>query len=243
MELNSKKDCILLCSHSNIFSWVQIGEWDFMDFTIKCRKPTLCPRPETEELVEHVITQIQKDEQSTKPIHILDVGCGTGAIGIALAREFPLAKITAIDIAPEAVELSNENAQLLQLSDDRYRAYLCSAADFSAATTKFNYIVSNPPYIPSSDMETLTPDVREYEDFGALCGGDDGLNVVRDIVAMLPQWTCSVGNSKCTCWMEVDASHPIAIRDWIRNGINGVKFVEYRKDLCGRDRFVRLELS
>lgn len=206
-----------------------------MDFTIKCRFPTLCPRPETEELVEYVFNDI-KSMGVNDSLRVLDIGSGTGVIGLALARAFPNASITAIDKCEKSVQLSNENAKLLGIDDSRYVALISSAKEFVIKdASKFDFIISNPPYIPLQDMPTLTKDVIEFEDFDALCGGCDGLNVVRDIISNLPNWL----NPKGCCWMEVDTSHPILIRDWLGTS-DAVKFVEFKKDFCDRDRFVKL---
>lgn len=254
-----------------------LGKWDFhLDLTLSCRAPVLCPRPETEELVELCLDEIRRrrpdDSTNRRPLRILDVGCGTGAIGIALARHAAVdAEVVALDVSPEAVALSKENAAAA-LDDDRraYQVRLCSAADFTnhdrdttttTTTTPplfdldFDLVVSNPPYVPAADMADLSPDVVDHEDHNALCGGDDGLDVVRDIVRRLPEWTASESDNddddRC-CWMEVDTSHPEAIRKWLSrdNDVSDaaasndgrVVFEETRRDLSGRERFVKLRV-
>ena len=273
-----------------------IGKWDFHYLTgLTIRKPMLCPRPETEELVELVLSDIdkllRKRQQYTKVgeedrrIRILDVGCGTGAIGIAIAHQYPTqVQVVALDVLPDAVELSNENANKLLPSlieaDDKkscndnakksgggsvYQAILCSANEFTnrnksdesemAQKYNMNYdiVVSNPPYIPKVDMQDLSTDVVGYESYNALCGGDDGLNVVRDIVQRLPEWM-SRGTNKEEheevrhCWIEVDDSHPQIMEQWLAPGSEesvrlGVEYCNSYKDFCGRDRFVKLKVS
>ena len=103
-------------------------------------------------------------------------------------------------------------------------------------------IVSNPPYIPQQDMDTLTDDVIKYESQDALCGGEDGMNVIRDIIYRAHEW----GHSGTVLWMEVDPTHPTLIQQWLSGEANegehdhstgiGVKFVSTHKDLYGRDR-------
>ena len=241
-----------------------IGGWDFCDFTLKVRAPCLCPRPETEELVDHTALEVERllalRKDKSKAVRILDVGAGTGAIGIALAKRFSNnVDVTAIDIDETAVALSNENAMdiLSPLGNsDQYRANLSGASDFTNKQLdkgsdkhvfNFDVVVSNPPYIPRADMSTLSADVIDYESDQALCGGEDGLDVVRDIVERLPEWCSEDG---CVCWMEVDTSHPIMVGEWLGNegsdsgvGARKVEFVEGAKDLCGRDRFVKLRIS
>lgn len=212
-----------------------LGQWDFLDYTITIRPPLLCPRPETEELVMKIV-----QETTESPIHILDVGCGTGVIGLVLAEKLPDASVDAIDIDPIAVETSMENVhRVLDPSEKScYKASLSSAADFDPVH-HYDIVVSNPPYIPRADMETLSDDVVGFENDQALCGGDDGLDVVRMIVDKLPTWC----NSGAVCWIEVDPTHPKMIEDWLKRETGlGVEFDSGHKDMFGKDRFVKLRV-
>ena len=226
-----------------------LGEWDFYDFRILCRAPILCPRPETEELVDWVRQSVQKG--NAKKIKILEVGSGTGAIGLALARLFPDADVVAIDVSLDAVNLSMENAKLLEIPNARYQAICCSAKDFTNQNAKmykfeFDVVVSNPPYILSSDMLTLTRDVVQYESREALCGGHDGLDVIRDIVDRMPEWTNNAQIGVGDLFMEVDTSHPNILKKWLEDDGSTDKpafFVESKKDCYGNDRFVHLRTN
>ena len=241
-----------------------IGQWDFHDLVgLEIKKPMLCPRPETEELVEYVLDEVSqlmqsRDSSNTDRIRILDVGCGTGAIGLAIANRYHDAvQVVALDVLPEAVNLSNNNAKKFlseYIGEEEenklssiYEAILCSADDFTntqkeqSYKMEFDIVVSNPPYIPSKDMDMLSEDVVGYESDRALCGGEDGLDIIRTIVYRLPEWTN--GN----CWLEVDDSHPSLISNWLSSGTEeskrlGVECVTTYKDFCGRDRFVKLRV-
>jgi release factor glutamine methyltransferase len=294
-----------------------LEKWDFYNLIgLKVTKPILCPRPETEELVELVLDDIDRlihdmnigheekiieRKSSRRRIRVLDVGCGTGAIGVAIAYAYPqYVQVVAIDISSKAIKLSNENANYFLSSMRRanekeqeddggdwclYNAIQCSAKDFtnnkkneeeeasisSFGTSKlwemdFDIIVSNPPYIPMKDMTLLTKDVINYESYNALCGGYDGLDVVRDILHRLQEWTSSPTiiadhavvaedtnkhSSKRTtpryCWMEVDDTHPILLEEWLSPGSiesiqHGVEYCDRRKDCFGRDRFVKFRV-
>jgi release factor glutamine methyltransferase len=256
-----------------------IGEWDFYDFTLKCRAPILCPRPETEELVEWVSQSIIRfqnqhtknpvDEAPPTPsrkLRILDVGCGTGAIGLALARLLPESDVVAIDTSQDAVNLSMENYASLKIDNSspmRYQAICCSAKDFTNRRMiddrgenahfyfEFDVVVSNPPYIPAADMLTLTRDVIQYESYEALYGGsNDGMGVIRDIIERMPEWTKNSQLGMRELFMEVDTSHPPKIAKWLNRSRNDISsstlpafFVESRKDFYGKDRFVRLQAN
>ncbi|KAL3778335.1 hypothetical protein ACHAW5_010231 [Stephanodiscus triporus] len=252
-----------------------LGQWDFHDLSgLTIRRPMLCPRPETEELVELVLADVDRLIDDAKieaggndrKIRILDVGCGTGAIGIAIARWYPKnVQVVALDVSPEAVELSNENAGVfLSGGTGLYRAILCSARDFTNDEIQsnscerkwemdFDIVVSNPPYIPTKDMQGLSRDVTGFESHEALCGGDDGLDVIRDIVRRLPEWLSPTVASDDRrhlhrlCWMEVDDSHPAKLEQLLAPGskesiLRGVEYCDSRKDFCGRDRFVKIVL-
>ena len=219
-----------------------LGQWDFLDYTVSIRKPLLCPRPETEELVMKVVAETTK-----APVRILDIGCGTGVIGLSLAELLPNATVEAIDVEPVAINTSRENARRVlkgqeRSSDkisDRYRATLVSANDY-ITDKPFDLIVSNPPYIPRCDIEGLTKDVTRYESDDALCGGTDGMDVIRTIVQRIPEW-CNAG---AVCWMEVDPSHPKLIEELLASkGVNcRVQFESSHKDMFGNDRFVKLKV-
>ena len=215
-----------------------LGQWDFLDYTIAIRKPLLCPRPETEELVMRVASETKKS-----PVRILDVGCGTGVIGISLAEMLEEALVEAIDVEPIAIETSTENAH--RILTDRcgyYKATLASAFDYKA-DCYFDVVVSNPPYIPRSDMDGLSEDVTRHESDTALCGGMDGMDVIKTIIQKLPEW-CSSG---AVCWMEVDPTHPKVIEEFLEdeNEISGstVRFDSSHKDMFGKERFVKLRVE
>ncbi|GAB5366769.1 hypothetical protein AAMO2058_001171800 [Amorphochlora amoebiformis] len=169
-----------------------IGEWDFHNLKgIRVRKPSLCPRPETEELVSLVLDSVSQFPK--RPLSVLEIGSGTGAIALALAdswrKQARGVHITAIDVAKTACELTLENAEIFGLSE-HIEVIHASLDEFVALRNKthgtFDLIVSNPPYIPSRLLKSLDPVVREHEDPRALDGGSDGLDLIRQIVTYAP---------------------------------------------------------
>ena len=221
-----------------------IGNWDFYGFTVLCKPPVLIPRPETEELVEKILAEgfIQK---LGRPSRILDVGAGTGVIGIALLSQLPTGTCDALDINDVAVALANDNANLvLKQSSQRYQCKLQSFIDFAKSGDGagcYDIIVSNPPYIPTEDMEGLEPEVVKFEDRVALDGGLDGLDMVRDLI--LNSWTLLNPSGSRELWIEVSNTHPAVIEKWMQTAgphSDDFDFIEGITDFAGNPRFVRL---
>ncbi len=221
-----------------------IGEWDFYGMTLRCKIPVLIPRPETEELVEKAIKQLLSF--SNTPYNILDVGAGTGAIGLALAVQLPQAKITAIDLNPIAVALANDNADHLLSSGSRDR-YACLHMDFASfcqqSTQHYDMIISNPPYIPSAQLATLQEEVRDYEDIRALDGGVDGLNLILDLIHQSAKLLSARGTR--TLWMETDPAHPLMLLQRFEDVDStlqgaGIEAIEWFKDFSGHPRLIQI---
>ena len=135
---------------------------------------TLIPRPETELLCDAVI-KIIKNKNS----YILDVGTGTGCILLSILSEVKKAKGLGIDISKKAIEVAKKNSNNFRL-DERVKFFNKSLDD--VFNYKFDLIVSNPPYIKTSDIKNLSDDVRKFEPKIALDGGKDGLDVIKKII-------------------------------------------------------------
>ena len=150
-----------------------LGEWDFRTLTLKCDRRALIPRPETEELVTRVLEWLNKD--SASPL-IVDVGTGTGAIILSLAKEFKgEAAFLGTDVSEGAIALARENAERCGIADRVKFAVMDGLDDFDEPQC-VDVIVSNPPYIESAVCETLDPRVKDFEPRLALDGGTSGLD-------------------------------------------------------------------
>lgn len=219
-----------------------LGQWDFLDYTVSIRSPLLCPRPETEELVQTIIA----DNKSSMSLRILDIGCGTGVIGLSLADSLANSIVQAIDIEPVAVSTSMENARRIFGEDSdlsRYKSSLVSVRDFCLddPCDRFDLVVSNPPYIPTSDYTQLSRDVVDYESRTALEAGKDGMDVIYDIIEGLPRW-CKPGS---ICWMEVNPTHPEVLESFLSSddASKEVVFLSSHRDMFGKMRFVKLQYN
>ena len=156
------------------------GEQEFFGLRLKVTPATLIPRPETEHLVEAVLDRVPHD----RPLRILDVGTGTGAIALALATHLPHAEMTAIDLSADALEIAYENAATHGLEGRIrfFRSDLLAELAAEERTGGFDAIVSNPPYIPEGERAELHPQVRDHEPEQALFAGPSGLDIYRRLI-------------------------------------------------------------
>ncbi len=161
------------------------GNQEFYGLAFAVTPAVLIPRPETEHLVESVLERLHHD----RSLAIADIGTGSGAIAVALATQLPQAKVTATDISPSALAVAQANAHSHRL-DSRINFFLCDLLEALPAdqqTGYFDAIVSNPPYIPTTDSPQLHPQVREHEPASALFAGIDGLEIYRRLIPVAGQ--------------------------------------------------------
>ncbi|NXT97274.1 HEMK1 methyltransferase, partial [Buphagus erythrorhynchus] len=226
-----------------------LGEWDFQDLTLKMRPPVFIPRPETEDLVSLVVEEeFQKCEDSAlcfpvgvpHPV-ILEIGCGSGAIALSLLCKLPQSRVIAMDKEEAAVDLTRENAHRLQLQE---RIHIIHQ-DVSHSSAKqlllwgpIDVIVSNPPYIFHEDMASLDAEILRYEDLDALDGGDDGMRVIKTILALAPSLLKASGS----VFLEVDPRHPNMVEHWLQVHPDlQLTLRATHKDFCGKPRFLHIQ--
>ena len=165
-----------------------LGKAYFMGLRFNLVEGTFIPRPETEILVETAIEAIKNKAKSKGSIKILDIGTGSGCIAVSLAKLLPLAEITAVDISKVSIDTARENAKLNNVANrirfiksDLFPDIAPEDISSSEARQKYDIIVSNPPYIPRGDLDSLQSEVK-YEPKIALDGGEDGLEFYRRII-------------------------------------------------------------
>ena len=156
-----------------------VGHREFWTLEFVVTPAVLIPRPDTELLVELALRQIPQGEK----VDIVDLGTGSGAIALSIARERPLACVVATDASDEALAVARINAERLEI---RNVEFLLSDWFGSLNRSMFDVIVSNPPYIASNDIHLSQGDLR-FEPRGALASGFDGLDAIRDIVRNAPK--------------------------------------------------------
>ncbi|MBQ8166001.1 MAG: peptide chain release factor N(5)-glutamine methyltransferase [Lachnospiraceae bacterium] len=205
-----------------------IGSQDFMGYTFKCSEGVLIPRPETEILVE---TALQLTE-GYKDIKALDMCCGTGCIGISynlkrLESGHTNDFVQLADISREAIELCEENVFNLGAKCDIVRTDLFEKIEHS-----YDIIMSNPPYIPTSDIDDIMEDVREFEPRLALDGMEDGLYFYDNIIRRTDRYLRQDG----ILIFEIGYNQYQDIRELLIN--KGFTDVSVKKDYAGLDRVV-----
>lgn len=156
-----------------------VGETGFMNLTLKTTSAALIPRPETEILVEKALT-LKLDTQA----RILDIGTGTGCIALSLAQELDEPRILAIDISREALDLARENAEVNAVSVDFQEVDILQTLPI--IETRFDVVVSNPPYIAIEEREALQAEVAQFDPALALFAESDGLSFYRRFAEILP---------------------------------------------------------
>lgn len=203
-----------------------LGETEFHGLKLKVDRRALIPRPETEMLVE-----LAAEACPIPPRRILDLGTGSGAIALALARRFPEAEVMATDASPEALALAGENVAACDLAG---RVTLLRSDWFAAvpATPGFDLIVSNPPYLSAEETGTTAPEVRLFEPASALTGrGAEGAGDLDAIVAAAGGYL----NPGGALALETGIGQHPRLAERLAGA--GFSRRELRQDLTGRDRF------
>ena len=156
-----------------------LGQKEFWGLPLQLSPATLVPRPDTETVVELALQLLRAGGELDRSLRIADLGTGSGAILLALLSELPAAKGFGTDISEEALQTAAANAARAGLSD---RATFIACDYASGLAGQFDLIVSNPPYIRSSDIAGLAAEVANHDPTAALDGGADGLNAYRTLI-------------------------------------------------------------
>ena len=203
-----------------------LGNVEFMGKEFSSDKRALIPRPETEELVGILF---DKYKNKKGPSNICDVGCGSGVIGISLACHWPDSNIEMIDLSDQALELTEENIQSLDLDSSRFN--LINNNLLEGLGKRFDLIVANLPYVGSREIESLEPELK-YDPVTALDGGESGLSLIEELIVQ----TKSNLNDGGVLALEIGDDQSSEVVQFMN--YNVYKDIESLKDLSHIERFV-----
>ena len=214
-----------------------LGHQEFWSIDFKVDPRVLIPRPETELLVEQSLLILSKNSFKRIP-SVLEIGTGSGAIAIALAKEVTNIFLVATDISREALRLAKENARSAGLGHQIkfVNGDLFSSLRSSKEEGTFDMILSNPPYIHRLELQTLAREVKEYEPMIALDGGEDGLEFYRRMIPEAPFYLREGG------WLllEVGQGQGSLVSKWMEEEGDFLK-PECILDLSGIERVVKAQ--
>jgi len=203
-----------------------LGTVEFMGQDFICDSRALIPRPETEELVGILFNRFAS---SSEPDRILDVGCGSGVIGISLALKWKDSHLTMIDCSEDALSLTKENSMNLELSDSRTDYVCCDLLD--GVNGPFDIIIANLPYVNPDEIDGLESELS-FEPRNALDGGEEGTELISRFISQVPNELSEQG----LLALEVGEGQT----DFFEGFISEIGFdqIETLKDLSGIERFI-----
>jgi release factor glutamine methyltransferase len=205
-----------------------VGNREFMGLDFFVKEGVLIPRPDTEVLVEQIIELCKNKDK----VEILDIGTGSGAITVSLAKYIEKSTIKSLDISDIPLEVGKKNAMNNDVDNKIEFIKSDLFSSIKDKNIKFDVIVSNPPYIPKKDMDTLHTQVKDYEPYNALEGGIDGLDFYRDIT---DQSKCYLKEDGILAY-EVGHDQAKDVSDIMKD--NGYTKIYTKKDIQGIDRVV-----
>ena len=223
------------------------GEQEFMGLTFQVSNKVLIPRQDTETMVEDALDVINKNKLRGETLNcrkrrnwaVLDLCCGSGAIGISIDKLTEGCKVTCSDISEDALAIAEKNAANLGAKSVKMvKSDMFEAFRGKLGNKKFDLIISNPPYIRSDVIASLQPEVRDHEPLSALDGGEDGLMFYRIIADQAPEFLKKEG----ILMMEIGHDQMGEVTK-LFSADDRYSFVTGLKDLAGRDRIVTAILS
>jgi release factor glutamine methyltransferase len=211
------------------------GRCEFMSLPFNVRRGVFIPRPETETLVDALVERVKN--LGLERIRIMDLGTGSGVVGIALAKLAGPELVFCCDVSAAAVEIARENAILNDVQNVALFAVgdgvdFVRQAPVSASGWRFDVLACNPPYVATGDIASLEPEVRDFDPREALDGGQEGLSFIARMLPQVP----SIIRKGGLVGMEIGADQAPAVLDMCSgSGLDGLEVV---RDLNGRDRVI-----
>ena len=225
-------DSLARLEHGESFPYV-LGHWEFFGLDFELTRDVLIPRPETELLVEKAIAWLQKSPVKRR---VADVGTGSGSIAVSLAVNIPDAYVLATDISHNALEVAQQNAikfNVINQIDFVQCDLLPSQIESMSAELHFDLICANLPYIPTATLYKLSIFGREPR--LALDGGADGLDIIRRLLNIAPEWLAPNG----MILLEIESTRGIQALNLARNLFSEAS-IHLHQDLAGQDRLLEI---
>lgn len=207
-----------------------IGETEFYGLPFKVNKHTLIPRPETEELVEWILSEFPPSGARG----LLDIGTGTGCIAISLAKNLPSAKISALDISEEALKIAEANAKLNKVEVNFFQTDILAA---ETLPKKYDVIVSNPPYVRELEKKQMQQNVLKYEPHSALYVKDEDPLLFYRAISRLAKNHLNPGGK---LFFEINEYLAYEMTELLK--AEGFKNIEIKKDIYGKDRMLKCKI-
>jgi len=207
-----------------------LGYGWFYERKFKVTKDTLIPRPETEEIVDNFLKGTSPDQK----LSVLDIGTGSGIIGITIKKERPLFEVTATDLSSRALSVAQENAAILQAEV----RFLAGDLTRPVKGETFDVIISNPPYISDDEISYMDESVLHYEPHLALFADNDGLAIYQRLAEETP----AILNQGGEIFLEIGFKQGKKVREIFQQAFPKAK-VTIEKDMSRNDRLIRVKTS
>ncbi|MDJ0646734.1 MAG: peptide chain release factor N(5)-glutamine methyltransferase [Flavobacteriaceae bacterium] len=224
-----------------------LGKTEFYGLPFKVTSDVLIPRPETEELVDRILTELKEKRQRKKDwsqLTLLDIGTGSGCIAISLAKHLPNASIYALDVSEKALDIANQNAKLNKVSinfiqqDILDSDAITNLSKHLSGEQKFDVIISNPPYVRELEKHEISKNVLEYEPHTALFVKDENPLLFYDKIADVAKEQLSKDG---ILFFEINQYLGEDTRNLLKE--KGFENIELTKDLSGNERMIKANIS
>ncbi len=207
-----------------------LGKVNFYGMYLDVDRSTLIPRPETEQMVDMIVRRFS----SKYDLRILDIGTGSGAIALALSRNIPFSKVSAIDISDKALIVANKNAENLNCRIEFIHADIFK---YDIQPESFDIIVSNPPYICESESKDMDRNVLEFEPHNALFVPDNAPLIFYKRIAEIAKSGLTENGS---LYLEINPIYAEELKDMLKN--TGYHDIDIINDIYNRERFITADL-
>jgi len=211
-----------------------LGHTEFYGLTFKVNPSVLIPRPETEELVDWILSSLRNSELAVGKF--LDIGTGSGCIPVSLKKNLSDAQVSAIDISTEALQTARENAELNKVDINFVQEDILNPTHYSLLTAHYSLIVSNPPYVTLEDKKLMHTNVTDFEPHTALFVPENAPLIFYKAIA---DFASTHLEKDGLLFFEINESYGKQVVELLNN--KQFTNIELRKDMSGRDRMIKAE--